>query len=406
MTRNLFYSTIAAGSAGLMLLLLIVAGRSLGVADYGAFVYAINIATIAEVFMDFGLHQVTIRAIARDARQAGHMLQTSLALKVLPGAGMVLVFGAVVFVLRPEPAVRIASLILLGSATMRSYVLTARGVLQGLEAFGADAFVTAADRAVLLVACVAALWHGASLIAFCVVFLVARIATALVAVAVARRYVGAGRVDPELWRRLPAEALPIGLFLLILNLYNRVDTVILGRMAGDYATGLYGSAYPLYEGLTYPAAVISAVLAPRLSRLWSTGGPEYGRLVRNGLVGSAALAIVAAAVAWPLAGIALRIFGEGFEPAATSLRWLLIGLPFIYVIWVLHPLAIAGHHNRTLLTVTGIGTVINIVLNLVLIPRYSYNGSAAATVISEGLALAMLLYGLRSALRRAPVEAA
>ena len=109
MRRSLFYSAISAGSAVFMLLLLVMAGRWLGVEDFGVFSAAISLATIAEVFMDFGLHQVTIRAIARDATRAGHLLRTSLWLKALPGLGMVAVFTLIAFRLRPESSFRVTA---------------------------------------------------------------------------------------------------------------------------------------------------------------------------------------------------------------------------------------------------------------------------------------------------------
>lgn len=398
MTRNFFYSTLSAGSAVFMLLLLVMAGRWLGAVDYGVFTAAVSLATIAEVFMDFGLHQITIRAIARDATRAGHLLHTSLWLKALPGVAMVVIFEAVAFKLSGETSFRIACLVMLLSATMRSYLLTARGVLQGLERFGDDAFVTTADRVVLFVGCAIALVAGASVIQLSLVFLGVRILTACSAVLIARRHVGPGILDRDLWRSLPAEALPVGLFLLVLNLYNRIDSLMLIRLDGERATGLYGAAYPVYEGLTYPTAIISAVLIPRLSRMWVERSPAYRGLVVRSQFGVFCLAIIVAAAAWPLADLGVRIFGPEFAPAAQTLRWLLLGLPFVYVTWILHAVAIAADRTRALLVVTAIGTLLNVALNLYFIPRYSYNGSAIATVISEIVAMSALTYALRSAL--------
>jgi O-antigen/teichoic acid export membrane protein len=404
MTRNLFYSTISAGSAVLLLLLLILAGRFLGVGDFGDFSWVISVATIAETFMDLGLHQVTIRAIARDANDAGRLFYTSLILKALPGVGMVAVFTIAVFLLDPKPAVRLASVLMLGSAVMRSYLLTARGVLQGLERFGHDALVTVLDRVVLLVGCGVALWHGAGLVAVSAVFLAARTATTVGALVLTRTHVRKPRFDRALWPSLPVEALPIGVFLLVLNLYNRIDMVMLGPLRGNVETALYGAAYPLYEGATYAAAVVSAVLVPRLSRLWSEDRAAYSRLVRSSVAATLALGVAIALVAWPLAGVAVRfIYPAHLEPATRTVRLLVLGLPFIYVIWVLHAVAISAFQTRALVVVTAIGTAINVGLNAWLIPAYGYNGAAIATVLSEGLVLGLLLQRLwRAIWRSAP----
>ncbi|MEO7191067.1 MAG: flippase [Vicinamibacterales bacterium] len=400
MSRSLFYSSISAGSALLMLLLLVLAGREWGVDGLGPFSYAIGLATIAEVFMDFGLHQVTIRTVARDTTQAGRLLHTSIALKAAPGLAMILLFGLGATLLRADPIVRAACWLMLGSAAMRSYLLTARGVLQGLERFGDDALITVGDRLLLLVACGTALWLHAGVITVCLVFLVVRAFTAAAALLLAKLRAGHGAIDRELWRRLPGEAVPLGLFLLVLNVYNRVDTVMLGSMAGDpnRSTGLYGAAYQLYEGSTYPAAIVAAVLIPRLSRLIGNQTAEYRHLVRTGLAGVLAVALIVLAVGWPLVGWGIRLtYGGEFDMASHTLRILLAGLPAVYATWVLHAVAMSAHRNKQLLWATGIGTAFNIALNSLLIPRYAHDGAALATVASEYVVTAMLWIGLRPA---------
>ena len=420
MTRNFIYSTISAASAGLMLVLLLLAGRAPAwtLADYGAFTFAIALSTIAEVLMDFGLHQVTIRAVARDVRRAGPLLYTPVAIKALPGLAMIIIFGAATILLtgpgldehgltRPVDLVaRQACWLMLLSATMRSYLLTARGVLQGLERFGDDAFVTTLDRLLLVVACGIALARGATVVQVSGVFLAVRVCSAVTALLLARHRAGGGTLDRTLWKSLPAEALPIGLFLLVLNLYNRIDGVMLYQMAGSVSTGLYNAAYPLYEGATYPPAILAAVLMPRLARLIASDPITYSRLVRQSLWGILGLAVAGLAAGWPLVPLGMSVAYPGqYGSAATTLRVLLVGLPAVYVIWVLHAVAMSAHKNKVLLWVTGIGTVLNVVLNAVLIPGYAENGSAAATVVSEYVVCGLLWFGLKAELSRQHVLA-
>lgn len=399
MTRNFAYSTISAGSAALMLLLLTLASHLLGLDGFGAFIYAVNVATIAEVFMDFGLHQVTIRAVAQRPSQAARLLVTSMLVKILPGIAMVVIGTAAVWVLREETTVRLASFIMLLSAAMRSYLLTARGTLQGLERFQDDAIVAVGDRLLLVAACSVALFAGVGVVGVSIVFFLTRAVSAAGALLLARARAGAHAGDGQLARSLVREALPIGVFLLVLNLYNRVDTLMLGSMLGDRVTGIYGAAYGLYEGLTYATAVVSAVLTPRLSSLWQVDRTSYGQLVRKSLIGTLGLSIVVGGLAWLAASLGISLlFPDAFPPAVLTLRLLILGLPFIYVIWVLHAVAISAHLTNTLVRVTAVGVGLNVGLNLWLIPRYAENGAAAATVTSEAVVMAMLFYYLRGAL--------
>ena len=74
MFRSLAYAGVSAASAGLLLVLFVVAGRMLGDGEFGKFSFALALGTIFETLMDFGLHQVTIRAVARDRSQATALL--------------------------------------------------------------------------------------------------------------------------------------------------------------------------------------------------------------------------------------------------------------------------------------------------------------------------------------------
>ena len=404
MTRNFAYSAISAGSAALMVVLLTLAAGLLGQDQFGAFGYAITAATIAEVFMDFGLHQITIRAVAQKPDRAGHLLQTSIWLKIAPGIAMVTLGTATVALLRQEPDVRLASFIMFLSAAMRSYLLTARGILQGLERFADDAAVTIGDRVLLVGACSAALLAGAGLITLSLVFLAARVMSAGAALLLARARAGHGQTDRAVARAMVKDALPVGFFLLVLNLYNRIDTLMLGSMQGNQVTGRYVAAYTLYEGFTYAAAAVSAVLTPRLSSLWHQDRAAYRRVLGRGLLATTGLAVLVGAVTWPLASLVTAWLFPEYGSADVTLRLLLVGLPFIHVIWVLHAVAVSSHLTETLVRVTGVGIVINVGLNLSLIPRYAENGAAISTAISEALVMLLLFVFLRQALGRSPDE--
>ena len=69
MLRNLAYSSFSAGTAALLLILMIAAGRALGEVEFGKFAFALLLGGIFETLMDFGLHQVTVRAVV--TRRAG-----------------------------------------------------------------------------------------------------------------------------------------------------------------------------------------------------------------------------------------------------------------------------------------------------------------------------------------------
>lgn len=399
MIRNFFYSTVSASTAALLLLLYIAAARMLGSVDeLGKFSFALLLGGVFETLMDFGLHQVTIRAVARDKSRAAFLLHHALAIKLLWASGAMIALVITANILRPQWDVRIACYLIGGSLVFRSYMLTIRGVLQGLEHFGWDAIVVLADRILMLLFGIAALWMGTGLRGLAISFVVARGAALGLALVVTETRLGGVSLayDPGVWRDLHRTALPLGFFLVVLNLYSYVDGVMLGYLRTDAETGLYAAAYRIYEGFTYAALALSTVLTPRLSALFTSDRGEHRRLAIGGVSGAAALGACVGLAAFMIATpLLVFLFGPDYAAATPAFRILVVGLPVVFAIWILHAVAISVDRERLLLQTGLIGLAVNVGLNLYVIPHYGPVGAAAATVAGEAVSMAVLVAGLR-----------
>ena len=402
MLRNMTFASVSAASAALLLVLFVVSGRTLGDVEFGKFSFALALGTIFETLMDFGLHQVTIRAVARDRSQATALLHHTLGIKLVWGGVAMAALSATATILRSEWDVRLACYLLGGSLVLRSYMLTIRGVLQGLERFGWDSIVVAADRAILLAFGTAALAAGGGLRGLAIAFVVARAtALALAGWLTHAELGGVGiRFNRAIWRELQTTALPLGFFLVVLNLYSYVDGVMLGVMRGNVETGLYAAAYRTYEGMSYLPSIIAAVLTPRLSDLFVGNRAEHRRVALLGLSGSAGLAILVGGAAYVLATPLLTaLFGADFAPAASPFRILCVGLPLVFTIWVLHAVIISANREQLLVKTALAGLAVNVSLNLYVIPRMGADGAALATVVGELVSMTILLGGVAAAFR-------
>jgi O-antigen/teichoic acid export membrane protein len=312
-------------------------------------------------------------------------------------AGGLVALLATATLLRSEWDVRVACYVIGGSLVMRSYMLTIRGVLMGLERFGWDSFVVLADRLILVSLGAGALLAGYGLRGLTISFVVARGLALIVAATLTRVQVGGIglRFDLDVWRELHRSALPLGFFIVVLNLYSYLDSVMLGVMRGDAETGVYAAAYKTYEGFCYFPSIIAAVLTPRLSRLFVTDLHAHRRLALAGAGGSFMAATVVAVPAYVFATpLITLLFGAPFAPAAASFRVLCAGLPFVFAIWVLHATAISVNKERLLVKAALTGLAVNMAMNLWAIPRAGGLGAATATVIGELVSMGVLVVGL------------
>ncbi|HUF47080.1 MAG TPA: oligosaccharide flippase family protein [Vicinamibacterales bacterium] len=403
--RSFALATISAGSAALLLLLQTVAARLMSIDDFGRFGYALSVSLIAEALIDLGLHQATVRAIARDRREAATLFHNTLALKLVTATVVFGVLTAATFAMTSDPVLRTACIVMIASAALRSYLLSVRGVYLGLERFGMDAAIVVGDRVLLLAAGAAALWLGYGLVGLTLAFLLTRVIALALALLATSRDLGGARLQFDLvrWRQLQTEALPIGVFLLLLTVYSYADRIMLEALSTLEDVGLYGAAFTLYEGLAYAPAVLSSVLTPRLSALWREDRGAHRRLSRQGTFGAVALSVAVAIPLWFVGGPLLNLLfgterGVPYAEATTAFRLLLAGLPCIFAIWILQAVAMSVFRERLLLKATAAGVVVNLVLNAMLIPSWGRDGAAAATLVSEAFSLLLLLYALRDVL--------
>jgi O-antigen/teichoic acid export membrane protein len=172
-------------------------------------------------------------------------------------------------------------------------------------------------------------------------------------------------------------------------LHYRLDAILLSLLAPAKDVGIYMVAYRFVDQAFLLPGVFIAAIFPTLTRYVHTDDarrdPLVSRVVQVLSLGAVAVAVAVFTLAAPLVSV---IAGEEFSAAVQPARILAASLVFIFVSPIFYNLLIAMDRQRDLMAI-GVGALlINLTLNLVLIPRYSYNGAAVATILSEGLAFA------------------
>ena len=125
--------------------------------------------------MDLGLSQVTVRSVARDRTSADRLFPQVLGVKLVWVAIGLALLAVLAPMLRSDPVVIRLCYALGISSAVRSYLLTARGLLQGLQRFDLEALAVVSDRVLLLVAGGAALWAGYGLFGLAAAFVGSRL---------------------------------------------------------------------------------------------------------------------------------------------------------------------------------------------------------------------------------------
>lgn len=175
----------------------------------------------------------------------------------------------------------------------------------------------------------------------------------------------------------------------------QTDVLMLGLLATQEAIGHYRVALQISEGLGVILIALSATMAPQLARLhtqqdWS----KLQRLLIYGhRAGTIALLPLGMGVAFFAAPLVVLVFGSDYLPAAPVLAILALGkVAYASVAFSGLALSMMGRAGTAALA-TSATMVMNIALNLLLIPHYGVEGAAIATAISQFvLAAGTVLY--------------
>lgn len=187
--------------------------------------------------------------------------------------------------------------------------------------------------------------------------------------------------DPKFWWYLIKTSVPIGMMFFIVIIYNSVDTVMLKFMQSYHDTGIYIAAHKVLIVLTVPGTIFQGAFFPNFSRHSDYQNPsnafeKYALLMI--LSGSFfAMAMIV------FAHDAMSILGNQYSETAPLVQIMMFNIVFQYISLTFYSPLIAWHKEKQVLLATGIGCVINLLLNFLLIPHYSYYGAAIATVSSE-----------------------
>lgn len=183
----------------------------------------------------------------------------------------------------------------------------------------------------------------------------------------------------------------LALFTLLgLVLYN-VDLLLLRVLGGEQAAGEYAAAYVL---ISFCANLMIAYSHTVLPALAGDAAPTAATAAtyRTAHVTALVVTMPVAAGGALIAPLVMRLlFGEAYAPAAEALQVLVLSVPIGALREIAVAALIARRREHALLRVNAVATVVNVGLNLVLIPHYGLVGAAWATVASETVRLGVAL---------------
>lgn len=169
------------------------------------------------------------------------------------------------------------------------------------------------------------------------------------------------------------------------EIYVTIDTVMIGVIVGDITTGYYSNAMKLIKILINVCAAIGVTLLPRLSRVKNDGDDNRFNSILTQTIKILIWFTAACVVGiWLTADKLIPIlFGIEFYPSITIIKILCFLVIFRTFSNLFLQVCLCVNEDKKTTKIYFWGMILNIFLNLILIPKYEANGAAVASVISE-----------------------
>lgn len=191
------------------------------------------------------------------------------------------------------------------------------------------------------------------------------------------------------------------------NINNNIDKTMLVSMASLDATGIYGSAYRFINIGDVPMIALFNASYPRFFQQGSLGWDSCLKFAKKLLPIILVYGIFSFAAFQVFAPLIPKILGAEYQNAISTLRWL-APLPMISGLQLLISNTLTGlGHQKIRSSIQIVAAVINVALNICLIPLFGLYGAIWATLTSDSIrviCLGIALFYLYNLSKKSPID--
>lgn len=369
------------------LLLFVGIARLYGVESFGQFTTAHTLSTMFLLAADFGFDTLLPTQIATQSAVAWKVVRRYFSLKVLFAFTASLAMVTVSFLADFGPNTVLLVRVFAGYVLFGSLSNFFFAVFKGFEQFQHEARISLVTSLILLVLLVIMGALHLSLLLVGVAFVATRVITVALCIRQVRNMIGDGALGFTLegWRDVIPKVMVFGLHFLFGNLFFQMDTILLAALRGDHEVGIYQGAFKLVVlTLIVPDIAVTSML-PVLSNLYARDQlrwRELGRLL-NKILFLLSLPVAMFLFAFP-GQIVRAVYGEGaFTEAVPVVRIFALTVFLRFCVDAYALMLTTADRQGERMRIVMVGTVVNVVLNFYVIPRYGAVGAAVVSLITN-----------------------
>jgi len=368
--------------------------NTVGNEAYGLYFALLNFSMLLNIFLDIGITNYNNRNISQHNFLLPKHLSNIVGLKLVL-AIVYAVFSLLIAAIIGYSKIQFHLLFfLILNQFLISFTLYLRSNISALHLFRTDSLISVMDRSIMIIIFSLLLFTDLFGINFTINWFVyvqtgTYLISTLITTAVVLKKSGRIRLrfDLTFFRVFLKKSYPYALLILLMSFYNRIDSVMLERLLpdplGKQQAGIYAQSFRLLDVISILGVLFGGLLLPIFSKMIKQK-EDVGQMVQLSYTLLIVPAIVIAISSiYYHAEIMGFLYVENTEESSGILGILMTGFIGIATTYIFGTLLTANGSIKQLNIMASIGVILNIVLNLILIPKHQAFGSAYASLTTQ-----------------------
>jgi len=389
--KNTFYQVFARAITSFIgFLITIIIARKFGVLGYGDFIKITSFVALFYLVLDFGLNAFFLQYEKANFKNLFYLriLISLIVFTILNLIALILPYNAVLnsgF----SQSLRIGIFIFSLSVFAQSIIISTSAIFQKTTNYFSYMIGIVVGSIVNLVLVLLFAFLNYSIFLILFAFVASSFVSALILIKLTKEKILPISLDRPFAKTIFLTSLPIGLMLIFNLVYFRADMFLLSLFSSTKAVGIYGLSYKFFDFLIALPLFLSNAIYPFLIKVKNENG-KFFKLVNNYFIIFLAMSVVVIIPFW-FASPLFTLIKPEFAASMFPFRILLLSLPFFFTTSFLQWVLITLEKQKYLMFIYLFSTVLNIVLNIIFIPQFSYIACATITLVSEAIVFVFLI---------------
>lgn len=389
-------------TAGSTLLIIQLSSRYLGLEGFGEYSIILAYSAYFYILTDFGLNAIATKRITQNESETENYFSSLLSLRLIGSIGLIIVALSILAFLPYSTQIKIGILFSLLTVIAQAIFVNCNMLFQAKLRYDQAVIASVLGSLVSLSLAYLSFQLGGGLYSLVLSVVFGYLVMALCALIFARAYAPIRlKVNLPLWRDVFISALPLSLTIIFNLTYFKADSFILSvsplkphlGLTNEQATGLYSMAYKIFEVILVLPVFFVNVLYPLMVKAHLSSFESFKQMVKRALLALFGLSLIAVVLMYSSSPFLIMIASGGnpeFNPSVKVLQILSLSLPLFFLtntlLWSIMTLG----KQKVLAFFYATSAIINVGLNVWLIPQYGYIAAALTTGVTEAVTLVLL----------------